>query len=310
MVECEKKEEERLATPTPRPPPQQQRQPESPQRHTGTGREQLPPGDQDRHPGQGQQDRREAPRAREQGGAEGKRAPPQPNQESSPPAAPGEPNAGPHRRRTPTAPDEHPTTTQEFRASPRPNPRYEPGPPKGDPLRNPGSHPPGPRLVQGGARQGPAAPAQEGGTPGKKGGPQGFITAFLFEFKRYFCDGVVGGESADNAEQNFQTLDNKKVSKMFLAISMLIKTSAVEKLCWSFKLYGKNKDGAVTKKDMLELMQVCVLSKEFLNRILVEQGKNNAVISLEEFTERAPHDDWIREKLECDPSPVNEKRPV
>uniref|UniRef100_A0A3P9H430 Endonuclease/exonuclease/phosphatase domain-containing protein n=1 Tax=Oryzias latipes TaxID=8090 RepID=A0A3P9H430_ORYLA len=76
------------------------------------------------------QDRRKAPRAREQGSTEGERAPPQPNQESSPPAAPGEPNAGPHRRRTPTAPDEHPTTTQEFRASPRPNPRYEPGPPK------------------------------------------------------------------------------------------------------------------------------------------------------------------------------------
>uniref|UniRef100_A0A3P9LIU0 Si:ch211-245j22.3 n=1 Tax=Oryzias latipes TaxID=8090 RepID=A0A3P9LIU0_ORYLA len=142
-----------------------------------------------------------------------------------------------------------------------------------------------------------------------------FITGFLFEFKRYFCDGAAGGESADNAEQNFQTLDDNKVSKMclhleVLAISMLIKTSAVEKLCWSFKLYGKNKDGTVTKKDMLELMQVCVLSKEFLNRIFVEQGKNNAVISLEEFTERAPHDDWIREKLECDPSPVNEKRPV
>uniref|UniRef100_H2L8L5 Uncharacterized protein n=2 Tax=Oryzias latipes TaxID=8090 RepID=H2L8L5_ORYLA len=65
----------------------------------------------------------------------GKRASPQPNQESSPPAAPG---------------------------------AYEPGPPKGDPLRTPGSHPPSPRLVQGGARQGPAAPAQEGEPRGKK----------------------------------------------------------------------------------------------------------------------------------------------
>uniref|UniRef100_A0A8C7ZJ42 Protein phosphatase 2, regulatory subunit B'', alpha n=1 Tax=Oryzias sinensis TaxID=183150 RepID=A0A8C7ZJ42_9TELE len=38
------KEGECPAIPTPRPPPQQQRQPESPQRHTGTGREQPPPG--------------------------------------------------------------------------------------------------------------------------------------------------------------------------------------------------------------------------------------------------------------------------
>uniref|UniRef100_A0A3P9HUE5 Si:ch211-245j22.3 n=1 Tax=Oryzias latipes TaxID=8090 RepID=A0A3P9HUE5_ORYLA len=150
-----------------------------------------------------------------------------------------------------------------------------------------------------------------------------FITAFLFEFKRYFCDGAAGGESADNAEQNFQTLDNNKVSKMFVAISMLIKSSAVEKLCWSFKFYGKNKDGTVTKKTCWSLCRcVCFVVTmhkckkktptlfEFINRIFVEQGKNNAVISLEEFTERAPHDDWIREKLECDPSPVNEKRPV
>uniref|UniRef100_A0A3P9H1M1 Si:ch211-157b11.8 n=1 Tax=Oryzias latipes TaxID=8090 RepID=A0A3P9H1M1_ORYLA len=44
MVEREKKEGECPAISTPRPPPQQQRQPESPQRHTGTGREQPPPG--------------------------------------------------------------------------------------------------------------------------------------------------------------------------------------------------------------------------------------------------------------------------
>uniref|UniRef100_A0A8C7ZEP6 Si:ch211-245j22.3 n=1 Tax=Oryzias sinensis TaxID=183150 RepID=A0A8C7ZEP6_9TELE len=132
-----------------------------------------------------------------------------------------------------------------------------------------------------------------------------FITAFLFEFKRYFCDGTTGGESADNAEQNIQTPKCAFIWRLLvLAISMLIKSSAVEKLCWSFKLYGKNKDGTVTKKSCWSL------SKEFINRIFVEQGKNNAVISLEEFTERAPHDDWIREKLECDPSPVNEKRPV
>lgn len=44
-----------------------------------------------------------------------------------------------------------------------------------------------------------------------------------------------------------------------MAISMLIEGSAVEKLCWSFKLYDKDRDGAITKAEMLEIMQVCEL---------------------------------------------------
>lgn len=43
-----------------------------------------------------------------------------------------------------------------------------------------------------------------------------------------------------------------------MAISMLTKGSAVEKLHWSFKLYDKDQDGAITRQEMLEIMQVCV----------------------------------------------------
>lgn len=43
-----------------------------------------------------------------------------------------------------------------------------------------------------------------------------------------------------------------------MAISMLIEGSAVEKLRWSFKLYDKDKDGAITREEMLEIMQVSV----------------------------------------------------
>ena len=44
-----------------------------------------------------------------------------------------------------------------------------------------------------------------------------------------------------------------------MAISMLIEGSAVEKLSWSFKVYDKDRDGAITKEEMLEIMQVRVL---------------------------------------------------
>lgn len=43
-----------------------------------------------------------------------------------------------------------------------------------------------------------------------------------------------------------------------VAISMLTQGSAVEKLRWSFKLYDKDRDGAITRQEMLEIMQVCV----------------------------------------------------
>ncbi len=46
------------------------------------------------------------------------------------------------------------------------------------------------------------------------------------------------------------------------AISMLIEGTTVEKLRWSFKLYDKDKDGAITRSEMLEIMQASVYSSE------------------------------------------------
>ncbi|XP_041795739.1 guanylyl cyclase inhibitory protein [Chelmon rostratus] len=158
--------------------------------------------------------------------------------------------------------------------------------------------------------------------------PSGLIT--LHEFQRHFCNGTVGSESAEYAEQIFRTLDNNRdgvvdFREYVMAISMLIEGSAVEKLRWSFKLYDKDRDGAITKQEMLEIMQAVykmsvaaasikphpLTPEECTNRIFVRLDKdNNAVISLEEFIEGALDDDWIREMLECDPSTVKVERPL
>lgn len=74
----------------------------------------------------------------------------------------------------------------------------------------------------------------------------------------------MGSESAEYAEQIFRTLDSNgdgvvDFREYVMAISMLIEGSAVEKLRWSFKLYDKDRDGAITKEEMLEIMQVCRL---------------------------------------------------
>ncbi|KTG42364.1 hypothetical protein cypCar_00009844 [Cyprinus carpio] len=108
--------------------------------------------------------------------------------------------------------------------------------------------------------------------------PSGLIT--LHEFRRHFCNGTVGKESAEYAEQIFRTLDNNgAVYKMSVAASL-------------------------TKPDPLT-------AEECTNRIFVRLDKdNNAIISQEEFIEGALNDEWIREMLECDPNTVKMERPL
>ncbi|CAG03418.1 unnamed protein product, partial [Tetraodon nigroviridis] len=145
--------------------------------------------------------------------------------------------------------------------------------------------------------------------------PSGLMT--LHEFQRHFCDGTVGRESAEYAKQIFRTLDCNgdgvvDFREYVLAISMLIQGSAVEKLRWSFKLYDKDRDGAITRQEMLEIMQAVykmslaaaltrpnsLTAEECTNRVFARLDKdNNAIISLEEFIEGALDDDWIREML-------------
>ncbi|KAI4901628.1 hypothetical protein NFI96_012809, partial [Prochilodus magdalenae] len=121
------------------------------------------------------------------------------------------------------------------------------------------------------------------------------------------------------------------------AISMLIEGSSVDKLRWSFRLFDKDKDGAITRSEMLEIMQAVykmsvaasltkpnpLTAEECTNRIFVRLDKDNndeiycpfplistAIISLEEFIEGALNDEWIREMLECDPNTVKMERPL
>ncbi|RXN11006.1 liprin-beta-1-like isoform X5 [Labeo rohita] len=122
--------------------------------------------------------------------------------------------------------------------------------------------------------------------------PSGLIT--LHEFRRHFCNGTVGKESAEYAEQIFRTLDNNgdgvvDFREYVTAISMLIEGTTVEKLRWSFKLYDKDKDGAITRSEMLEIMQAVykmsvaasltkpdpLTAEECTNRIFVRLDKDN-----------------------------------
>uniref|UniRef100_A0A8C2K6G9 Si:ch211-245j22.3 n=1 Tax=Cyprinus carpio TaxID=7962 RepID=A0A8C2K6G9_CYPCA len=155
--------------------------------------------------------------------------------------------------------------------------------------------------------------------------PSGLIT--LREFRCHFCNGTVGKESAEYAEQIFKTKQDGVVDfrEYVTAISMLIEGTTVEKLRWSFRLYDKDKDGAITRSEMLEIMQAVykmsvaasltkpdpLTAEECTSRIFVRLDKdNNAIISQEEIIEAVLNDEWIREMLECDPNTVKMERPL
>ncbi|XP_078272677.1 guanylyl cyclase inhibitory protein isoform X2 [Rhinoraja longicauda] len=152
--------------------------------------------------------------------------------------------------------------------------------------------------------------------------PSGLIT--LHEFRRHFCDGTVGPGSSEYAEQIFRTLDDNRddlvdYREYVTAVSLLIQGTAEEKLKWSFKLYDKDKDGAISRAEMLEIMQTIYkmslaasltnvdlqTAEECTERMFTRLDKDrDAVISRREFVEGALGDAWVRAMLECNPSTV------
>ncbi|XP_069822004.1 guanylyl cyclase inhibitory protein-like [Dendropsophus ebraccatus] len=152
--------------------------------------------------------------------------------------------------------------------------------------------------------------------------PSGLIT--LHEFRKYFCDCTVGSDSSEYAEQIFRALDNNgdgivDFREYVTAISMLANGTPEDKLKWSFRLYDKDNDGAITRSEMLDIMKTVykmsvaasiakvnpLSAEECTNRIFIRLDKDHdAIISLQEFVDGSLDDDWIREMLECDLSTV------
>ncbi|KAM9312814.1 guanylyl cyclase inhibitory protein-like [Gastrophryne carolinensis] len=156
--------------------------------------------------------------------------------------------------------------------------------------------------------------------------PSGLIT--LHEFRQYFCECTVGNESSEYAEQIFRALDDNgdgivDFREYVTAISMLAHGTPEEKLKWSFKLYDKDNDGAITRTEMLEIMKAVykmsvaasitkinpMTAEECTNRIFTRLDKDqNAIISLAEFVDGSLDDAWVRQMLECNLSTVEIQR--
>ncbi|XP_032805187.1 guanylyl cyclase inhibitory protein-like isoform X1 [Petromyzon marinus] len=150
--------------------------------------------------------------------------------------------------------------------------------------------------------------------------PSGMITQH--EFRRHVCAaGALGPGSAEYAERLFSTMDtNADGAVDFLefvtALSLLLEGSPQQRLHWSFQLCDRDSDGAITRAEMLEIMNaVCRINValgggdgslgpvECTERIFAGLDKDHdALITLEEFTEGALADAWLLSTLQCDPA--------
>ncbi|XP_028812248.1 guanylyl cyclase-activating protein 2-like isoform X1 [Denticeps clupeoides] len=151
--------------------------------------------------------------------------------------------------------------------------------------------------------------------------PSGVL--FLHEFKRFF--GVdPTGEASEYAENMFRAFDKNGDNTIdFLefvaALNLVFRGNLEHKLRWSFKVYDKDGNGHIDRKELKEIIDSIYRVKkaakkdpqslqmstdEVCDRIL--QGidsDGDGTITLDEFLEGAKKDPWILNMLRLDMNP-------
>ncbi|XP_002934113.2 guanylyl cyclase-activating protein 2 isoform X2 [Xenopus tropicalis] len=148
---------------------------------------------------------------------------------------------------------------------------------------------------------------------------------FLHEFKQFF------GVSANNEvsqfmESLFKSFDRNRDNTIdFLeyvaALNLTLRGKLEHKLRWSFKIYDKDGNGCVDKRELKEIIQSIYSIKrgwrrdqeaqlmspeEICERIFQIVDENgDGQLSLQEFVEGAKKDTWVLKMLQLDTNPCN-----
>ncbi|XP_052395102.1 Kv channel-interacting protein 2 isoform X4 [Carassius gibelio] len=126
------------------------------------------------------------------------------------------------------------------------------------------------------------------------------------------------GDSSAYAHFLFEAFDRHKngavnFEDFVVGLSIILRGTVTDRLCWAFSLYDLNKDGCITKEEMNDIMQSiydlmgkytypCMedsAPREHVESFFQKMDRNNdGVVTMEEFLESCQKDEAIMESMQ------------
>ncbi|RXN02380.1 Kv channel-interacting 2-like isoform X1 [Labeo rohita] len=137
-------------------------------------------------------------------------------------------------------------------------------------------------------------------------------------FKLIYSHFFPHGDSSAYAHFLFEAFDRRKngavsFEDFVVGLSIILRGTVTDRLCWAFSLYDLNKDGCITKEEMSDIMKSiydmmgkytypCMKDsapREHVESFFQKMDRNNdGVITMEEFLESCQKDEAIMESMQ------------
>ncbi|XP_030637391.1 Kv channel-interacting protein 2 isoform X2 [Chanos chanos] len=146
--------------------------------------------------------------------------------------------------------------------------------------------------------------------------PNGIVDeeTFKFIYSQFFLQ----GDSSTYAHFLFEAFDRQKngvvsFEDFVIALSTILRGTAIDRLTWAFNLYDLNKDGCVTKEEMTDIIRSiydmmgkytypCMedsAPQEHVENFFQKMDQNNdGIVTMEEFLESCQKDENIMESMQ------------
>ncbi|XP_073700128.1 A-type potassium channel modulatory protein KCNIP2-like isoform X4 [Garra rufa] len=137
-------------------------------------------------------------------------------------------------------------------------------------------------------------------------------------FKLIYSHFFPHGDSSTYAHFLFEAFDRRKngavsFEDFVVGLSIILRGTVTDRLCWAFSLYDLNKDGCITKEEMNDIMKSIYdmmgnytypsmkdsAPREHVETFFQKMDRNNdGVVTMEEFLESCQKDEAIMESMQ------------